>query len=85
MANRAPVVNPGPDDPHVLYLQTRHVSQAIWQGRVRHQSEYYVMFLNLKSSYFVLLIVVVSNHRTTEFYESAAWLKPITSSTLHQR
>ena len=34
MANRQRVVNPGPEDPHVLYLQTQHVSQSVWLGYV---------------------------------------------------
>lgn len=34
MADQRAVVDPGPEDNRVLYLQTRHVSQAVWLGHV---------------------------------------------------
>ena len=34
MADAEHVVNPGPENDSVLYLQTRHVSHAVWMGYV---------------------------------------------------
>ena len=41
MARRGHVVNPGPDDPSLLYLQSRHCFEFIWAGRV---SNSYLLF-----------------------------------------
>ena len=34
----APVLDPGPEDPSVLYLHRQHISEAVWKG---HVSNYY--------------------------------------------
>ena len=56
MDTRPRVVDPGPNDPHVLYLQTQHVSQAIWHGHVSFPHHF--MFWNMLH----VVIIVPWNH-----------------------
>ena len=40
----ASLINPRPDDPSLLYLQRKHVSEVVWQGDV---SQYLLNYMQV--------------------------------------